>query len=69
MSAGRRAPRLVIELELEREHARVALDVATFEDARRLRVWLRGSSCVDGLPLIVEALLDELDRADEDRAA
>jgi hypothetical protein len=57
-------PRFCIELPLEGVvHFR--LDASSYEDERRLRVFLRGSRKMRRLPEFIDALLDDLDRKDE----
>jgi hypothetical protein len=65
----RRPPRLVVEYELERQHARVMLLACTHEDELRLRAWLRGSTVFEVLPALVEWVLDDLDRLDDEGRA
>jgi hypothetical protein len=65
----RRPPRLVIELELERDLGIVLLFAESAEDERRLRMWLRYSAVFRTLPAMIDRLLDDLDRLDEERAA
>jgi hypothetical protein len=65
----RRTPRLVIEYELERRQGLVMLIAESYEDELRLRSWLRRSEAFAALPVLVQNLLDDLDRLDEENAA
>jgi hypothetical protein len=60
-------PRLLITVPLE-GHGTIVLLAETFEDEMRLRAWLRRSKAFAALPALVERLLKDLDRIDEDAA-
>jgi hypothetical protein len=57
------APRLIVELPFE-QRGRILFDCETFEDEKRLRLWLRHSEALHGLPETLERLLDDLDDID-----
>ncbi len=63
-----RPPVLVISIPLEGE-ASIRLDAKTLGDERRLRGWLRRSRQLVHLQNALEGLLDDLDEADERKAA
>jgi hypothetical protein len=56
-------PALVIRLPLEGGPA-LQLDVATYEDEQRLRIWLRRAEAVPYLAVSVDELLHDLDEED-----
>jgi hypothetical protein len=63
----KRQPRLVIELRLE-ERGRVFLDAATYEDERRLRMWLASGRALDDLNRALARLFADIDARDQDAA-
>ena len=51
------------------QHLGVGFPPESYEDELRLRSWLRRSEAFAALPVLVQNLLDDLDRLDEENAA